>query len=67
MSLFTKPRLIGFVLALVVFAVDQWVKRIVDVDLGMRLGETIDLLPFFDLTRVHNFGVSMGMFTATSP
>ena len=67
MSIFTKPRLIGLALAAVIFAVDQWVKRLVDVDLKMRLGETIDLLPFFDLTRVHNYGVSMGMFTATSP
>lgn len=67
MSIVTKPRLIGLALAAVIFAVDQWVKRLVDVDLEMRLGETIDLLPFFDLTRVHNYGVSMGMFTATSP
>ncbi|MCR2834363.1 signal peptidase II [Parerythrobacter lacustris] len=67
MSLLTKPRLIGLALAALVFAVDQWVKKIVDVDLAMRLGQTIDLLPFFDLTRVHNYGVSMGMFTATSP
>nr|WP_137676950.1 signal peptidase II [Parerythrobacter lutipelagi] len=67
MSIVTKPRLIGLALAAVIFAVDQWVKRLVDVDLKMRLGETIDLLPFFDLTRVHNYGVSMGMFTATSP
>jgi signal peptidase II len=67
MSLFTKPRLIGLALAALVFVVDQWVKKIVDVDLAMRLGQTIDLLPFFDLTRVHNYGVSMGMFTATSP
>lgn len=67
MSQVTKPRLIGLALAAIIFAVDQWVKKIVDVDLGMRLGETIDLLPYFDLTRVHNYGVSMGMFTATSP
>lgn len=67
MSLLTKPRLIGLALAAMVFIVDQWVKKIVDVDLAMRLGQTIDLLPFFDLTRVHNYGVSMGMFTATSP
>ncbi len=63
----SKARIIGLVIAATIFAVDQWVKRIVDVDLGMKLYDNIELLPFFDLTRVHNFGVSMGMFEATSP
>ncbi|WP_128891544.1 signal peptidase II [Erythrobacter sp. HKB08] len=67
MSFLTRPRLFGLALAMVLFAVDQWVKKIIDVDLDMQLGENIELLPFFDLTRVHNFGVSMGMFEATSP
>ncbi|MHA6318464.1 signal peptidase II [Altererythrobacter sp. CAU 1778] len=62
----TRNRLIGLALAALVFVIDQWVKKIVDVDLGMKLHETIDLLPFFDLTRVHNYGVSLGMFQATS-
>ena len=26
----------------------------------------IDLLPFFDFTRTNNYGVSLGMFEATS-
>ncbi|MGB3754063.1 MAG: signal peptidase II [Parerythrobacter sp.] len=63
----SRARIIGLLVAATIFAVDQWVKRIVDVDLGMKLYDTIELLPFFDLTRVHNYGVSMGMFEATSP
>jgi len=33
----------------------------------MRKGDTIDLLPIFAFTRTHNYGVSLGMFTANSP
>ncbi|MFZ1742775.1 MAG: signal peptidase II [Pontixanthobacter sp.] len=66
-GLLTKNRIIGLVIAAIVFAADQWIKWIVDSQLAMKLGERIDLLPFFALHRVHNFGVSLGMFTATSP
>ena len=57
---------IGLAIAAVVFVLDQATKWLVDVHLGMRRGDTIDLLPFFDFTRTHNYGVSLGMFTATS-
>ncbi|GAA4642066.1 signal peptidase II [Pontixanthobacter gangjinensis] len=66
-DILTKNRTIGLIIALVIFAADQWIKWIVDSQLAMKLGERIDLLPFFALHRVHNYGVSMGMFTATSP
>jgi signal peptidase II len=59
-------RLLGFAIALVVFGADQYVKWLVDGPLGMRKGDSIDLLPIFALTRTHNFGVSLGMFTAQS-
>lgn len=67
MSFLTKNRIIGLVLAAIIFVADQWIKKIIDVDLAMRLGDRIDLLPFFALHRTHNYGVSMGMFEATSP
>jgi signal peptidase II len=62
-----RNRLIGLIIAAAIFAVDQWVKWLVAGPLGLvREGDHLDLLGFFDLTRTHNFGVSLGMFTATS-
>ena len=67
MSKTVRNRLFGFALAAVIFAADQALKWVVDYPLNMRLGETIDWLPFFAFTRTHNYGVSLGMFTANSP
>lgn len=68
MSLFSaRPRLTGLALAAVIYWVDQWIKRMVAGPWGLReIGDHMPLLPFFDLTRTHNFGVSLGMLTATS-
>ena len=66
MSFLTKNRLIGLIVATLIFGADQWIKWIIDGKLAMQLGDRIELLPFFALHRVHNFGVSMGMFEATS-
>jgi signal peptidase II len=66
MTVTTRNRLFGFGLALVIFVADQAMKFVVDDVLDMRRGDTIDLLPIFALTRTHNYGVSLGMFTATS-
>jgi signal peptidase II len=62
-----RNRLFGFALAAVIFAVDQAMKWVIDYPLNMRKGDTIDLLPIFAFTRTHNYGVSLGMFTANSP
>ena len=63
-----RNRSIGLVFAAAIYALDRWIKALVDGPLGLRSeGAHLDLLPFFDLTRTHNFGVSLGMFTATSP
>ncbi|HSQ94517.1 MAG TPA: signal peptidase II [Croceibacterium sp.] len=62
----TRNRLLGFALALLIFAADQAMKWVIDYPLNMRTGDTIDLLPIFAFTRTHNYGVSLGMFTATS-
>lgn len=66
-ALFTRNRLIGLGIAITVFIADQATKWWVAGPLGLvREGDRIDLLPFFDLTRVHNRGISLGMFQATS-
>lgn len=63
-----KNRLIGCVFALLIFASDQWSKNFVTKTLGIdRVGEAMELLPIFDLRFTRNFGVSLGMFEATSP
>jgi signal peptidase II len=62
-----RNRGLGLLLAAVIFAVDQWLKYLVTGPLGLiREGDHLDLLPFFDFTLTHNYGVSLGMFTATS-
>lgn len=63
----TRDRIFGFLLAAVIFAADQAMKWVIDYPLNMRKGDSIEILPIFALTRTHNYGVSLGMFTATSP
>ena len=65
-GLFTKPRLIGLAIAVVICAVDQYIKWLVRVPLDLREKGVIELIPFFDLRWTQNFGVSLGMFEATS-
>lgn len=66
-AIVTPMRLIGLALAAAIFAADQWLKRFVVDGLGLdQVGEQHLLLPFFDLTRVNNYGVSLGMFQASS-
>ena len=67
MSAVGKFRLIGLAIAAVVALLDQWLKHFVVDVLGLdQIGEHYDLLPFFDFTRTNNYGVSLGMFEATS-
>ncbi|MXO75292.1 signal peptidase II [Altererythrobacter aerius] len=61
-----RNRLIGLALALALFVADQAYKGYILHDLGMQLGQSIELLPIFNYTLTHNYGVSLGMFTATS-
>ena len=66
-ELFTRNRVIGLILAAVIVAADQFTKWLVDGPLGLKqLYDRMDLLPFFDLYRIHNRGISLGMFEATS-
>ncbi|WP_199503878.1 signal peptidase II [Qipengyuania sp. YIM B01966] len=63
-----RNRLTGLALALLIFAVDQWSKWWVTGPLGInQIGDYREILPFFDLRYVRNYGVSLGMFEATSP
>ena len=68
MNTVARNRAIGVVLALVLFALDQWTKWWVTGPLGIdSLGDVREVLPFFDLRFTQNFGISLGMFEATSP
>lgn len=67
MSKLARFRLYGLLLAAAIFVIDQWVKNFVVEDLGLtNVGDHYPLLPFFDFTRTNNYGVSLGMFEATS-
>ncbi|MEO0643245.1 MAG: signal peptidase II [Pseudomonadota bacterium] len=66
-AIFTPVRLLGLALTAIVAAVDQAVKWYVTVTLGLnRPGDTMELLPFFDLTYTQNKGISLGMLEATN-
>ncbi|RIV81763.1 signal peptidase II [Aurantiacibacter xanthus] len=67
MSAANKLRALGLAIAAVIYFADQWLKRFVVDDLGLTaIGDHYPLLPFFDFTRTNNYGVSLGMFEATS-
>ena len=66
-GLFTKARVIGLILAALIAAFDQATKHYVTRTLGLNeIGDNLDLLPFFDFTYTRNYGISLGMFEATS-
>ncbi|HLV08160.1 MAG TPA: signal peptidase II [Croceibacterium sp.] len=62
-----RNRVIGLALAAAIFLLDQWIKALALGPWNLREVGVIDLLPFFDLRWTQNFGVSLGMFEATSP
>lgn len=62
-----SARRTGLILAAAIFLVDQIVKYCVTGPIGLVIeGQSIELLPIFNLTLVHNYGVSLGMLTAES-
>ncbi len=64
----TRNRTLGLILAALIFLADQAVKWWVTGPLALREeGDQIVLGPIFNLTRTHNYGVSLGIFTARSP
>jgi signal peptidase II len=62
-----RYRTVGAALAFALFGLDQLLKWWVTGPLGIdRIGDVMEIVPFFDLRYVENYGVSMGMLSATS-
>lgn len=62
-----NPRLIGAIIAFALFALDQLAKWWVTGPLGVdQIGDVIHIAPIFALRFTQNFGVSMGMLTAST-
>ena len=58
-------RVQAYLFAALIFVADQVSKWFAAGPLGLQLeGQHIDLLPIFDLTRVHNYGISLGLAQA---
>jgi signal peptidase II len=57
-------RLTGLIAAALIFALDQFAKYMVTVPFDLKNRGQIEILPFFNLTWVENYGVSMGFLTA---
>jgi signal peptidase II len=58
-------RRLGFLLAVLVFAADQFAKYMVAIPFGLKERGQIVITSFFNLTWVENYGVSLGMLTAS--
>ena len=62
-----NSRSLGFIVALLVFALDQLAKWLVTGPLGIKeLGDQLVLLPIFNFTYTQNNGISLGLFNATT-
>ena len=66
MSLFTRNRLAGFVLAFATFGLDRAVKAWIAGPLALPEQGAIYLTRFFNLRWTQNLGVSLGLFSADS-
>ena len=51
-------------LAIVAFALDQWIKHLVET--GLAFQEKLDLVPFLALFRTYNTGIAFSMFSSLS-
>src|SRR6476619_3322814 len=61
-------RRLGFIVALVIFALDQLSKYWVTGPLGInQIGDQLTLLPVFNFTYTENQGISLGLLNATNP
>jgi len=57
----------GIIIALIVFAIDQFTKWLVTGPLGVsHIGDQMVLLPFFQFTYTENNGISLGLLNATT-
>jgi signal peptidase II len=63
-----KARSVGFIIALIVFALDQLAKYWVTGPLGVNhVGDQFYLIPNFQFTYTENNGISLGLLNATTP
>src|SRR5690348_6017009 len=59
---------LGFLVALIVFVLDQLAKWVVTHPLGINeIGDQLVLLPIFNFTFTRNEGISLGLLNATNP
>ncbi|MBX9729112.1 MAG: signal peptidase II [Sphingopyxis sp.] len=65
-ELLPNHRRFGLGIAALIVGLDQLIKWIVTGPLQLERVRNIEILPFFDLTWVQNFGVSFGMLSADS-
>jgi signal peptidase II len=61
-----RYRTLGIIVAAVILIADQAIKWFVSGYLSLESVRTIEILPFFNLTWVQNYGISFGMLTADS-
>lgn len=66
MAIAKHHRKLGIIVAASIFILDQLIKYAVVYPLALESRQVIQLLPFFDLHFVRNYGVSMGFFRADS-
>jgi signal peptidase II len=59
-------RAFGFSIALAIFIADQLTKWLVTGPLDLQSVRQIEVIPFFNLTWVENYGISLGLFEARS-
>jgi signal peptidase II len=59
-------RAFGFAIAIAIFVADQLTKWLVIGPLDLQSVRQIELIPFFNLTWVENYGISLGLFEARS-
>jgi signal peptidase II len=62
----SRNRTLGFALAGIVFAADQWLKWLMMGPLQLPARGTIELASIFRLAWTQNSGISLGLFTAGS-
>lgn len=57
----------SLIIAAAIFIIDQIMKALVLGPFGLRVeGDSLELLPIFNLTLVHNEGISLGLLQASS-
>ena len=61
-----KTPALGYAIALIVFVLDQTAKWLVTNPLQLQAVGQIELLPIFNLTWAENYGISLGLLTASS-